>query len=192
MKYGRGFWVVRNGARLADPSSPYAYPATRGFRYADGDAGEFLTEPFTLDYVPPGSYCETRGVALRMTFAGHAEPILHRNAFDFDFASVPKVFRSVTLDKADHRIRVPSLGHDMGYCVHSIRPETDKRFWDTFLVEVMEAYCLDASAYARARDAALRRAVHAAVVAGGPFCWSKPAAEIETYRKLFKIEEVPV
>ena len=176
MKYGDGFWVVEKGVRL-----PFRdFPSTKGFEYADGsgDWGELLLNDFTVDYLPPGMRNP-----LRMTIAGSSAPVLHVNSFDFDFASIPKVFRTMVCDKADHRIRVGSLFHDMGYCVHEAMPFMDKAFWDTMLVEIAEAYGMPWST---------RQEVWLGVKAGGWAAWPKSPEEMAVYRKLFSVEQVPL
>lgn len=184
MKYGNGFWVVRDGERVRDRFGPDAYPRTVGFEYGDGtgDRGELLLRDFCVDYLPPGW-----SNPLRMTVLGNPEPVLRRNAFDFDWASVPALFRGCVCDKADYRVRVASLFHDIGFCVHDVLPGLGIGFWNTMLVEVTEAYC-----DGRGRDWWLRRELAAGVAAGGPFCWGKTEGELELYRGMFKVEQVPL
>lgn len=201
MIYGDGFWVVRDGKRLHDRFCEGAYPKTVGFEYQDGtpDRGEFLVENFTIDYVPPGW---TNGMALRMTIRGNPNPILHEETFDFDWASIPQILRGpLTCDKADHRIRVGALFHDMGYCVHEVLPFMTIGWWNELLEEAMEAYCeprryskesLLAYSARRSRDTALRKEVRAGVAVGGPFCWKKSTEDVEYYRGLFHVEQVPL
>lgn len=194
MKYGQGFWcVLPDGTR----SKTRIYPVTRGFDYNDGtgDRGEWLLEDFVVDYLPPG--WEN---AIRMTF---------RNGFDFDWASIPtRLGRFLACDKADHRIRVASLGHDMGFCVHDVWVGImTLSFWNEFLEQVMEAYCGDDPGVVlppksiwqktkdkaqEASDWALRKKVRAAVATGGPFCWKKTPEELEKYRALFDANIVPI
>lgn len=176
MKYGDGFWVVENGVRLGSRE----LPLTKGFEYPDGsgDWGEFLLRDFTVDYLPPGMT-----YPLRMTVTGSMTPVLHETSFDWDFASIPKIFRSMVCDKADPRIRVGSLFHDMGYCIHDVLPFMDKAFWDRMLIEVSEAYGM---------PWATRQLVMAGVKAGGWAAWPKSASSIAVYRKLFSVEQVPL
>ena len=124
------------------------------------------------------------------------------------------MFRSIVCDKADYRIRVASLFHDMGYCVQEIWPALDRRFWDRLIFEVMEAYSVsrdDVEAAVKAADGrlekdkvrakmearyladrCLRNEVYAGVRVGGGFAWKKPQAEVEMYRNLFLLQQVPV
>ena len=61
MKYGQGFWVVKEGMRMRDIRD--AYPdGLCPFLYDDGDLGWFHTEPFCFDYVKPG---DNSGLAWR-------------------------------------------------------------------------------------------------------------------------------
>ena len=198
MKYGEGFWCVKEGVRLPRR----IYPATRGFEYLDGtgDCGEFLLEDWCFDYVAPGSR-----EALRMTIAGNLRPVLHRNSFDFDWASIPRPARAITCDKADYRIRAGCLPHDMGFCVQEVLPGLDRTWWNTLLFEIMEAYSVTwdetkaGSFKSRLRmkaryleDRALRNGVLAGVTLGGPFVWGKTPEEIAVYRRLFKVERMAV
>lgn len=201
MKYGRGFWVVdaSTGARIQ--SRIDTYPETRGFEYCDGtgDKGEFLLRDFCCDYVDPES-----GVCYRIRIRGSRSPVLGMNAFDFDWASIPKVCRAITCDKADYRVRVPSLLHDSGFCVKELLPGLDLRWWNRLLSEVMEAYSADAAqenialdtAWAKIKFAAraaidcwLRAKVAAGVFVGGWWVWRRPH-DVDTYRGLVSIEIV--
>lgn len=200
VKYGQGFWAVCDGRRVEDRSSPDAYPRTVGFEYADGtgDRGELLLRDFTVDYVPP-NWCGNR--ALRMTVRGNPWPLLRRNAFDFDWASIPAPLRGpLTCDKADHRLRPGALFHDAGFCVHEVLPFMTLAWWNEFLVEAVEAYCDTgrrpgespvAHASRLAHDAYLRAAVGAGVTVGGPFYWKKTPEDVAFYRTLFHVEHVP-
>lgn len=202
MEYGRTFWCVENGGRL--PAR--VYPRAMGFEYSavdpsdtTGDCGAFLLRDFTIDCILPG---ETE--AIRMTLLGSHQPKLHENSFDWDFASIPKAFRSLTCDKADPRIQVASLFHDIGFCVHEFWPGFDIRFWNRMIFEIMEAYSVTqddvksavgwkAKAKMRARyleDLCLRDAVYAGVTVGGPFAWKKTAEEIAMYSKMLRVERV--
>lgn len=197
MKYGEGFWCVQGGERLPQRT----YPSTRGFEYLDGtgDCGEFLLEPWCFDYTPPG-----QSDTLRFTIAGSLSPILHQNAFDFDWASIPKPCRAMTCDKADYRIRAACLPHDIGFCVHEFWPGFDMKFWNQMLFEIMEAYSVTqddvraavgrkAKAKMQARylgDRALRNAVLAGVTVGGPFVWKKTPEEIALYSKFLTVKYV--
>lgn len=191
MRYGENFWCVgKDGTRL----EKRVYPKTVGFEYAavdptdrTGDRGEFLLEPFAIDYVPPG---ETD--ALRMCIFGDPDPKLHENSFDWDWASIPRMFRSIVCDKADHRIRVASLFHDMGYCVQDIWPGLDRAFWDRLIFEVMEAYSAAPGEPGYCSDRVLRNEVLAGVMVGGGFAWKKPQTDVEMYRKMFLLSTVPV
>ena len=205
MKYGQGFWCVKDGVRLVER----VYPDTRGFEYRDGtgDCGEWLIAPWCFDYTIPGT-----DTTLRLTIIGNPAPVLHENAFDFDWASIPKLCRTLTCDKADYRVRAGSLPHDIGFCVHDIWPGFDMKFWNRMLFEIMEAYSVtredvDAAvakadgvlAKAKARivwnarylaDLRLRNLVLAGVTVGGPFAWPKSDREIETYRRMLTVEVV--
>jgi len=132
MKYGQGFWCVEKGVRLARRT----YPRTVGFEYGDGDRGELLLADWCFDYVPPGMK-----EALRVTIMGNPEPVPHVNAFDFDWASIPRALRWMACDKADYRIRAASLAHDMLFCAHL--PEMGLGFANRLLYEIMEAYGRD-------------------------------------------------
>lgn len=202
MLYGKGFWCVENGVRLPVRT----YPDTRGFEYASvdpadktGDRGEWLIRNWCFDYVPPGE-----ADALRFTIMGNLKPVLHENAFDFDWASIPKLARTITCDKADYRIRAACLPHDMGFCVHEFWPGFDIKFWNRMIFEIMEAYSVSqedvdkavgfkAKAKMKARylaDKALRYEVLAGVTMGGSFAWPKTPEEITMYSKLLKVEPV--
>ncbi len=184
MRYGDGFWVVRDGRRLPRRSAPFCYPSTRGFEYDDGtgDRGDYLLEPFTVDYVPPS---QANGTAYRMTVAGNPNPVLHDNSFDFDFASIPRVLRWAACDKADYRIRVGSLFHDILFCAHHPLFPLDET--NLLLREIMEAYSDE-----KFDDWQLRQKVYSAVRAGGPFVWKKTENELATYRRLFTLDVVPL
>ena len=181
MKYGQGFWVVKDGVRVLDRRD--AYPELLPFEYADGtgDVGWFNLSPFTFDYVKPG---DTSGMAWRFTVAGCRNPTLE-TSFDFDGASAPqcKLIRPLVKDKMDHRWIVPAFGHDLGYCIHGYGTGFTKSDWDTFLSEVAEAYgagWLD------------RKKYWSAVAAFGGFAWNKKPEETERYCGLVKIAKVPV
>ena len=182
MKYGRGFWVVKDGVRVRDRLSLDAYPALHPFEYADGtgDLGWFLTEDFCFDYVKPG---DKSGLAWRFHVLGDPLPELHKNAFDYDGASIPEMLRAMARDKMDRRWIVPSLGHDVGYCVHGHVTGFTKADWDTFLLEVGEAYGDNLYQCGKYR---------AAVILGGWAAWPKPDAEAEVYKNLVRIERVPL
>lgn len=204
MIYGAGFWCVEDGVRL----DRRTYPSTRGFEYGavdpddkTGDCGEWLLKPWCFDYTVPGT-----DVTLRFTIAGNPMPVLHENAFDFDWASIPRLLRAFTCDKADYRIRAGCLPHDMGFCVHEYWPGMDRRFWNRMLFEIMEAYSMTweevqaASRWKRKAvmlkrylcDRALRNAVLAGVTVGGPFVWRKTPEQIALYSRMLKIEQVTV
>ena len=202
MKYGEGFWCVDplTGERLAQRT----YPSTRGFEYAavdpsdtTGDCGDFLIEPWCFDYTPPG-----QTDTLRFTIAGSHSPILHETAFDFDWASIPKMCRSFTCDKADYRIRAACLPHDIGFCVHEFWPGFTMKFWNRMLFEIMEAYSVTMDDVRAAKgpaakekmiarytaDRTLRNAVLAGVTVGGPFAWPKTDVEIAMYSKMLTVD----
>lgn len=172
MKYGDGFWVVKDGVRVP---REHAYPETVGFEYNDGTGrvGEFLLKDFTVDYTPPGER-----QPIRMTVCGDLDPVLHVNSFDFDFASIPWLFRLSICDKADHRIRVGSLFHDMLYCNHAF----SRAFTDRMLVEMTEAYGMD-----RYRN----WKIHTGVRLGGWYFWNRHGpGDAAVYKDLFKMERV--
>ena len=199
MKYGDGFWVVDPDSGLRFNSRFDAYPETRGFEYADGtgDKGEFLLQTFCADYTDP----ET-GLVYRIRITGCRRPLLFVNAFDFDWASIPALFRGLlTCDKADYRIRVASLLHDAGFCVKEVLPGLDLVWWNRLLEEVMEAYSADVVQenlsldswrdrikfrVRAARDWMLRMKVAAGVAIGGWWVWRKPHDET-TYRDLISV-----
>jgi len=173
MKYGEGLWVVRGDMRVQFRDE--AYPKTMGFEYNDGtgDVGELLLEDFTIDYVPPGA-----SSALRMTIAGDPSHKIHENSFDFDFASIPWLFRMSVCDKADHRIRVGSLFHDMLHCTHTF----SRKFTDRMLVEINEAYGMGWYK---------NKKIYAGVRVGGGGPWNSHSdEEIAMYRKLFRVTEI--
>ena len=185
MKYGQGFWVVKDGEPV--PSCRKfldGYPALQPFEYNDGtgDTGWLLTKPFTFDYVKPG---DKSGTAWRFTVSGDVNPVIHKNSFDFDGASVPqwKLLRMCVKDKMDLRFLVASLGHDLGHCIHEHVTGFTRADWNTFLYEVAE--CYGASAYDRAK-------YKLAVDAAGWAVYSKTDEELATYRSLVKIERVPL
>lgn len=202
MLYSKGFWCVEDGVRLPMRT----YPSTRGFEYgaldpADttGDCGEFLLRNWCFDYTVPGTQ-----TTLRITIKGHPCPILRKNAFDFDWASIPRLLRGLTCDKADYRVRAGCLPHDIGFCVHEFWPDMGLAFWNRMLVEIMEAYSVTweevgaasgvkAKAKMLARylgDKTLRNAVWLAVTVGGPFVWRKTPEEIAIYEKMLHVEIV--
>ena len=179
MKYGQGFWVVKNGVRVRDVRD--AYPdGLKPFLYSDGDLGWFHLGPFCFDYVKPG---DRSGTAWRFEIAGDPAPVLHRNSFDYDGASIPPALRALARDKMDRRWIVPSDGHDLGYCIHGHVTGFTKADWDTFLLETGEAYGDNAYQCAKYR---------LAVAIGGGLAWQKPEAELEIYRRLVKIKRVPL
>jgi hypothetical protein len=172
MKYGAGFWCIDPDTGLRLPHR--VYPDLRGFEYDDGtgDKAEWLLRDFIMDYIPRGSEW-----IYRMTINGSRFPTFS-TAFDYDGASMPKAFRTAICDKLGYEIRVPSLGHDIGYCVHEVLPEMGRMWWDEFISQTMEAY--DATA-------AQRTAVYAAVRVAGEFWWNKSDSDLMRYRKLFSV-----
>lgn len=188
MRYGEGFVVERGGTLVNDRRSPYAYPSTRGFEYADGDRGDMLVEDFTCIYQKPGT-TET----YRITVVGNAHPLIRENSFDFDFASIDfRALRALSCDKADYRIRTASLLHDILFCVHD--PAFPLHDTNVLLREVIEAYSgsIDSNGYQShsVTDAILREKVYASVVLFGKRYWDKTDDELLTYRRLFKIERI--
>ena len=180
MKYGQGFWVVRNGERLRWIDTLHCFPALHPFFYDDGDLGWFHLEDFTVDYVKPGSTC---GLAWRITILGDPNPELHVNSFDFDGASRPDWTKAVTRDKMDKRWIVAADLHDIGYCIHEWRTGFTKEDWDTLLSEVAEAY---------GETKFQRDKYYSAVALFGGSRYPKTAAELAMYRKLVRIERVPL
>ena len=180
MKYGQGFWVVEAGVRVRDRA--FAYPALLPFDYGDGtgDRGWLLTRAFVFDYVKPG---DTSGQAWRFTVAGDSDPVPCINAFDYDGASIPQALRFLARDRMDHRWIVPALGHDLGYCVHGHVTGFTKADWDTFLLEVGDAYGDNAYQCQKYR---------LAVTLGGWNAWPKTEAEEKVYKNLVRIERVPL
>lgn len=200
MKYGIDFFVLdAAGRRVLERA--HAYPRTQGFEYCDGtgDKAELLVGAFAVEFRVPGT-----DDWLRMTIAGDPVPVLHKNAFDFDWASIPKMCRWFTCDKADYRVRPGSVVHDMGFCVHEIWPMFTMSFWNNLLFEIMEAYSVSwdevsaakgvwAKAKAAAQYAAdktLRYAVLAGVTVGGPFVWKKSRADRDMYRGMIRVERI--
>lgn len=178
MKYGEGFYVERAGKKVLR-DSPYAYPATRGFEYCDGtgDRGDILVEPFTCCYRMPST-----GIWYRLTVLGHSLPIIHDNAFDFDYASIDnRILRAMTCDKADYRIRVASLLHDALFSAHL--PDFPLHASNVVIREVMEAYSDE-----RLDDELLRMNVFVGVELFGHLHWSRPIEELATYRRLVRAE----
>ena len=182
MKYGQGFWVVRNCERVRDRA--FAYPQLLPFEYQDGsgDAGWLALEDFCFDYVKP---CDPSGLAWRFTVSGDPDPVPGVNAFDFDGASVPQVrfIRAFCLDKMDHRCLVAAFVHDMGHCIHEWKTGFTRMDWNRALSEIGEAYGM--TAWARAK-------YKLAVDAAGWACYSKTDEELARYRALVKIERVPL
>lgn len=181
MRYGEGFWVVRDGVRVCDRKD--AYPDLRPFEYDDGtgDRGWFTLSPFTFDYVKPG---DVSGTAWRFTVAGCARPSLD-TSFDYDGASFPqcRLLRTIVKDKMDHRWIVPAYGHDLGYCIHGYGTGFTKSDWDRFLLEVAEAYgasWID------------RNKCWGAVAAAGGFAWKKTPEETEHYCDLVTVARVAI
>lgn len=181
MRYGDGFWVVKDGARVRDRRD--AYPELLPFEYDDGtgDCGWFTLAPFTFDYVKPG---DGSGMAWRFTVAGCRNPNLS-SSMDFDGASVPQnpLVRVLVHDKMDHRWIVPAFGHDLGYCIHGYGTGFTKSDWDRFLLEVSEAY---------GAGWADRNKYWGVVAAVGGFAWKKTPEETEHYCDLVKVAKVPV
>lgn len=179
MKYGQGFWVVKDGVRIKAMAD--AYPeGLKPFLYDDGDLGWFLTRPFTVDYVKPGD-----SMAWRITIAGRLHPALHVNSFDFDGASVPqwKLLRAAVRDKMDRRWIVAALLHDLGHTIHEYVTGFSRSDWNELLSEVAEAY--GENAYERGK-------YKLGVDLFGWTCYKKTEQELATYRKLVLIERVPL
>ena len=176
MKYGEGFWVVKDGVRVKDRKD--AYPKLKPFEYADGtgDCGWALLEDFTFDYFPPGS----RGAGWRFTVKGDPDGDISR-CFDYDGASRPAATREIAGDKMDFDVIVPSFGHDLGYCIHDYVTGFERCDWDEFLGEVMEAY--GAGSWKRTKFVA-------AVSLFGRSRYAKSPAELEHYKGLVTVERV--
>lgn len=178
MRYGDGVVVLLDGVPVYDRKSPYAFPATRGFQYPDGAYGDFLLENFTIKYTNPRTH-----KTYIITVLGNSNPRIG-TAFDFDFASIDaRLFRALTCDKADYRIRVASLFHDILFCVHD--PAFPLKQTNLLLYDIMSAYSDGSIA-----DAWLRDKVFSAVEVGGWKYWPKTVAELNTYRSMFKCEEL--
>lgn len=173
MKYGDGFICLDgNGNELAER----AYPELLPFEYNDGtgDCGWFLLEDFSFIYTDP-----TTGKAWKITMKGDANPAIG-TSFDYDGASRPGITRGVAGDRMDHDVIVPSLVHDMGYCVHDYITGFTREQWDIALREIAEAYGCNWFK---------RNEFYYAVRAGGIFRYQKTVNETLRYITLIEIEE---
>jgi len=155
MIYGETFFCCNPDGSKSDK---ILFPKLQPFYYPDKAEGWLLLEDFSI------------------TYNGYKLTAL--KGFDYDGASINRIFWTLIGSPMDHDIIVGSMFHDLLYCVHL--PEFPRCETDGLLKYLMGVY------YA---DKAKQTAVYNAVRLFGNNHWTQTPEDIAKYRNLIKIEQ---
>lgn len=161
--YGDYFWCIdKDDNLLINP----IFPKVQTMLYLDetgnldGDVYWCLLEDFSILYKLDDIWYK----------------ITCKKEFDFDFASIPRIFRSLVGDKDSPDIQVASLFHDLFYTVHhKLFP---KDISDKFLGKVLRCY---------GGSAAKEIGVYSAVKSCGWMFWKKTKEDLIKYNKFIEV-----
>jgi len=163
--YGEYFWCIdKDDNLLINP----VFPKVQTMFYLDesgnldGDTYWCLLEDFSILY----------------KIADKWYKITCKKEFDFDFASIPRLLRSVVGDKTAPDIQTASLFHDLFYTAH--HPLFPKYIADSFLGKVLRCYN---------GTVAKEVAVYSAVKSFGWTCWHKSDKDLIKYNKFIEVVE---